>query len=99
MRGEERERRSVRRGTKGDTSEDEREVKSSREGLIQVRLDNSSSRLGSTLGSSRSSLTSTVQANLLKLAGQVDSGRRGTWSQTDKEKVPRENQLRTDLDL
>merc|ERR1712129_190691 len=61
---EERERRSVMRGTKGDTSEDEREVKSSREGLIQVRLDNSSSRLGSTLGSSRSSLTSTVQANL-----------------------------------
>jgi len=73
---EERERRSVMRGTKGDTSEDEREVKSSREGLIQVRLDNSSSRLGSTLGSSRSSLTSTVQANLLKLAGQVDSGRK-----------------------
>lgn len=64
------------RGNKRDSSEDEREVKSSREGLIQVRLDNSSSRVGSTLGSGRSSLTSTVQANLLKLAGQVDSGRK-----------------------
>lgn len=72
-RGEE---RAGKRGTKRDSSEEEREVKSSREGLIQVRLDNSSSRLGSTLESSRSSLTSTVQANLLKMAGQVDNGRK-----------------------
>ena len=41
-----------------------------------MRLDNSSSRLGSTLGSSRGSLTSSVQANLLKMAGQVDNGRK-----------------------
>merc|ERR1719228_1612359 len=68
------EKRLGRRGHKDDTSEDEREVKSSREGFIQVRLDNSSSRLASTLGSSQASLASTVQANLLKMAGQGDTG-------------------------
>jgi len=63
-----------RKGNKRDTSEEGREVKSSREGNIQVRLDNSS-RLGGSSAESRHSLTSTVQANLLKLAGQVNNGR------------------------
>ena len=40
-------------------------------------MDNSSSRLSSTVAPNRNSLTSTVQANLLKMADQVTNGREG----------------------
>merc|ERR1712198_191177 len=67
----EKEKRSGKRGLGRDSSEEEREVKSSKEGLIQVRLDNSSSSRGN-----MSSKTSSVQANLLKMAGQATEERK-----------------------
>jgi len=66
------EREGLRSGNKRGGSEEQREVKASRAGKIQVRLPN---RESSSMVPAKKSLASTVQANLLKMASQDSSGR------------------------
>merc|ERR1711902_283253 len=57
-----------------EDSEDEREVKSSREGNLQIRVDNCSSASEGSRPSK--SLASTVQANLMKISRGLSSDRK-----------------------
>merc|ERR1712050_633410 len=57
--------------SKRTNTEDEREVRSSRLGSIQVKLNYSSKQSSSIISKPKPSLTSTVQEKLLRLSGQI----------------------------